>query len=599
MSNVMSMARLKNHTSRSGFDLSRKNAFTAKVGELLPVMVEECLPGDKFKIKPSWFTRTMPVNTAAYTRIKEYYDFYFVPNRLLWRFFPQFVTQMDQTQSATSATADSKKSFTKSPYITQRAIYQTLGYMVDNNLKDIFGRTMFESSQKLLNYLDYGFYRYQNTIPNPNLELNPFPLLAYQKIYYDWYRNSQWEDMSPACWNIDFCTDGQDLRDVYGAGNANYFRIFELRYANWHKDLFMGVLPRPQYGDEVFSPIDVTLNNTLAVTTSVDKTVNYETQPNGVGSGASVTWKQNGGRAGYLLAGDTTVGEDYIRHGHNATSELTGSLSASNSGLSILALRQAQALQKWKEISLAHNKDYKNQVKAHFGVNVSDILSNRCSFIGGTSNVVEIGEVVNNNLTGDNSASIGGKGVGNGYGKIEYDVKEHGIMMCIYHAEPLLDYQSNGVSRFNTKIAPTDYAIPELDRIGMERVPSLYLADVGFYPTGGVEKFLSGTVGYAPRYWDYKTKVDQLHGAFTNGNPFGEDPSSLYQWVAPRSQADLCSFFDDFNLSNYVFFKINPSVLNPIFVQQANSSMRTDHLLCNCQFNVDAVRNLDYDGLPY
>ena len=103
MANVMSLKKLKNNTSRNGFDLSKRNIFSAKVGELLPVYCKEIIPGDKFKINVKSFTRTMPVNTAAYTRIKEYYDWFFVPTNLLWNKFNTWVTQMtDNTQHADS-----------------------------------------------------------------------------------------------------------------------------------------------------------------------------------------------------------------------------------------------------------------------------------------------------------------------------------------------------------------------------------------------------------------------------------------------------------------------------------------------------------------
>ena len=94
MANIMSMVKLKNKTSRNGFDLGRKNAFTAKVGELLPVACIECLPGDSFDLEIQHFTRTRPVNTAAYTRIREYFDWFFVPTDLLWNKFGTVITQM-------------------------------------------------------------------------------------------------------------------------------------------------------------------------------------------------------------------------------------------------------------------------------------------------------------------------------------------------------------------------------------------------------------------------------------------------------------------------------------------------------------------------
>jgi hypothetical protein len=91
---------VRNHPSRDGFDLSQKKLFTAKVGELLPVYWTHVIPGTKFRIKTQWFTRTMPVETSAFTRIREYYDWFFVPYRLLWKYAPEVVTQMQQEKTS-------------------------------------------------------------------------------------------------------------------------------------------------------------------------------------------------------------------------------------------------------------------------------------------------------------------------------------------------------------------------------------------------------------------------------------------------------------------------------------------------------------------
>lgn len=103
MANIMSLKSIRNKPSRNGFDLSFKKNFTAKAGELLPVMVKEVLPGDTFKINLKAFTRTQPVNTAAFARIREYYDFFFVPYDLLWNKSNTVLTQMyDNPQHAVS-----------------------------------------------------------------------------------------------------------------------------------------------------------------------------------------------------------------------------------------------------------------------------------------------------------------------------------------------------------------------------------------------------------------------------------------------------------------------------------------------------------------
>ena len=109
MSDFNPLDRAKINTHRSSFDLSSKKLFTAKVGEILPCYWQIAIPGTKYRINSDWFTRTVPVNTAAYTRIKEYYDFYAVPLRLISRALPQAFTQMsDYMTSADSGTSNTK-----------------------------------------------------------------------------------------------------------------------------------------------------------------------------------------------------------------------------------------------------------------------------------------------------------------------------------------------------------------------------------------------------------------------------------------------------------------------------------------------------------
>ena len=147
MSNIMNLKSLRNKPSRNGFDLSFKRNFTAKAGELLPVMVKEVLPGDVFNIDLSSFTRTQPVNTAAFARMREYYDFFFVPYNLLWNKADTLLTQMyDNPQHANSWNpADAFILKGEMPYITceQIANYfktqRSLGLLVSSIKNNYFG----------------------------------------------------------------------------------------------------------------------------------------------------------------------------------------------------------------------------------------------------------------------------------------------------------------------------------------------------------------------------------------------------------------------------------------------------------------------------
>ena len=153
--------------SRNGFDLSFKKNFTAKAGELLLVMVKEVLPGDTFKINLKAFTRTQPVNTAAFARIREYYDFFFVPYNLLWNKANTVLTQMyDNPQHSVSL--DPSQNFVlngEMPYFSSNAVADYL-YNVSSNSSpsdyrsNYFGYKRGSCSVKLLEYLGYGNFEH-------------------------------------------------------------------------------------------------------------------------------------------------------------------------------------------------------------------------------------------------------------------------------------------------------------------------------------------------------------------------------------------------------------------------------------------------------
>ena len=552
MANIMSLKSLRNKTSRNGFDLSFKKNFTAKAGELLPVMVKEVLPGDSFKINLKSFTRTQPINTAAFARIREYYDFYFVPYDLLWNKANTALTQMyDNPQHAVSL--DPTQNFLLDgtmPSVTAKAIADYLssfGTTYTEYDKNYFGYWRSECSAKLLEYLGYG--RFYSFTPRgsdtwasaplmSNLTFNIFGLLAYQKIYADYYRDSQWERVSPSTFNVDYMdgTSNMSIDDLITGTTSTKvvqnYNLFDLRYCNWQKDLFHGVVPHQQYGD--LSAVSV----------------------------------------GNIPPADEQT------------------------GFTILALRQAEFLQKWKEITQSGNKDYKDQIEKHWGVSVGDGFSELCTYLGGVSSSLDINEVVNTNITGSNAADIAGKGTGVSNGVIDFNSGgKYGLLVCIYHCLPLLDYTAAMLNSAFTKVRVTDYAIPEFDRVGMELVPLRKMINP---PADGFTTYADSGLGYAPRYIDYKTSVDCSIGGF-----FG----SLKNWVISYSNISILNQLgskDAVNQPqptaapmNYTFFKVNPNCLDPLFAVAVNSEISTDQFLCSSFFDVKVVRNLDTDGLPY
>ena len=145
-----------------------------------------------------------------------------------------------------------------------------------------------------------------------------------------------------------------------------------------------------------------------------------------------------------------------------------------------------------------------------------------CTYIGGISRNLDISEVVNNNLAAeDGTAVIAGKGVGAGDGSFTYTTDEHCVVMCIYHAVPLLDYTITGQDGQLLVTDAESLLIPEFDNIGMEVLP---MTQIFNSPKASIVNLFNA--GYNPRYFNWKTKLDVVNGAFT---------TTLKSWVSPVS----------------------------------------------------------------
>lgn len=571
--NPLDRARISTH--RSSFDLSSKKLFTAKVGEILPCYWQIAIPGNKYRISSDWFTRTVPVNTAAYTRIKEYYDFYAVPLRLISRALPQAFTQMtDYMTSAASSTTNSP-ALDHVPWTSQsqfNAFLQTANAGDQTNTRDDAGLPIVYGSCKLLDMLGYGsVIATSNTgkaaitkkylgidnlgdADNPlvystSQAVNLIPLLAYQKIYYDFFSNSQWEKHKAYSYNVDYWTGTSYVSLVTD--------MVQLRYANYPKDYFMGMLPSSQYGSVAVLPPSYDLGGAASNRVVTDPL----SSPLRVVDGSSnVSVSSTSGLRNVTL----------------------------NSDLSALSIRAAEYLQRWKEVVQFSSKDYSDQMAAQFGIKAPEDMGNHSHYIGGWSSVININEVVNTNLDTDSSqASIAGKGLSSKSGHVlTYDCgAKHQVIMCVYHAVPMLDWELTGQAPQLTVTAVSDFPQPAFDQLGMQAVPALNLQN-------NPGRKVSGSLGYNLRYWQWKSNIDTVHAGFRAG-------AAYQSWAAPL---DGWQVLTSGGAWSYQSMKVRPQQLNSIFVPQidaANCSVAFDQLLCNVNFQVYAVQNLDKNGLPY
>lgn len=574
MSDFNPLDRAKVAVHRSSFDLSSKKLFTAKIGEILPCYWQIAIPGNKYRISSDWFTRTVPVNTAAYTRIKEYYDFYAVPLRLISRALPQAFTQMtDYMTSAASNTANTEM-LTSVPNTTLNLLSLSLQTISDKDVFDDVGLPYVYGASKILDMLGYGsFLDPVNTakavitkaylgVDNPGDASNPLvysasqtvnllPLLAYQKIYYDFFSESQWEKHLAYAYNVDYW-DGKSQMNLAP-------EMLQLRYANYPKDYFMGMLPNSQYGSVASFPGFYNPAGSSNSVVSVGRpNVDHIINPAGSSS---------------VTSSGTFISQRAVRI---------------NTDLSALSIRATEYLQRWKEVVQFSSKDYSDQMRAQFGIKAPEYMGNHAHYIGGWSNVININEVLNTNLEADGSqAVIAGKGVGSASGHtLTYDCgAEHQVIMCVYHAVPMVDWNLTGQNPQLTVTAITDFPQPAFDQLGMQSVPALNLQN-------NPSRTVSGALGYNLRYWQWKSNIDTVHAAFRSGMAY-------QSWSAP---IDGWSVLTSSGSWMYQSMKVRPQQLNSIFEPQVsgqNCSVAYDQLLCNVNFQVYAVQNLDRNGLPY
>lgn len=633
---IMGLHGLKNKPSRNSFDLSHRNMFTAKVGELLPCFVQELNPGDSVKVTSSYFTRTAPLQSNAFTRLRENVQYFFVPYSALWKYFDSQVLNMTKNANGgdisriASSLVGNQKVTTQMPCVNYKTLHAYLLKFInrtsvgsDGTVGSEFNRGCYRhaESAKLLQLLGYGNFpeqfanfkvhndrhnqsglNFKDVSYKNSPYLSIFRLLAYQKICNDHYLYRQWQPYNASLCNVDYLTPNtSSLLNIDDALlsipdnhiKADKLNLLDMRFSNLPLDYFTGVLPTSQFGSE--SVVNLNVGNASG-TASISGT-----------TGSDVSrWITDDGKdfpsAEDVITSDsrrlTTSSNTYISHTHSLSG--SASISTSLSGnLSIIALRNALASQRYKEIQLANDVDFQSQVEAHFGIKPDDKNENSL-FIGGSSSMININEQINQNLSGDNKATYGAAPQGNGSASIKFTAKTYGVVIGIYRCTPVLDFAHLGIDRTLFKTDASDFVIPEMDSIGMQQTfrcevaaPAPFNDEFQAFRVGdGTPPDMSETYGYAPRYSEFKTSYDRYNGAFCH---------SLKSWVTGINfaaiQNNVLNTWGGINAPN--MFACRPDIVKNLFVVSSTNNADDDQLYVGMVNMCYATRNLSRYGLPY
>lgn len=651
---------VKNHVNRNAFDMSHRKIYSSKIGEILPCLVQDCLPGDKFKVNASSFSRTAPLNEAAFCRMKQYYNFYFVPYRLLYRDFPSFVVSQSKSSKAATGISSDYSVPTDLPYATEsdlRGIAASLATNIDAHshtweysqpvekfLLNEVGLNRMVQTRKLLQYL--GYYKLTSEFDKAygenndrlfsanNSRLSLFPLLAYQKVYNDFYRFSQWENEQANTYNLDYMASAPSMkvpiRDLFVGRNNSLVDLypksqsstmFDMRYVNFVKDTFLGVVPSSQFGAK----------STVRTTDSQNLFRSVYLRPNSSGSAGNhvVVSSDNSDLGVAVNTSSVPTRTSFSVHSYN------GSSFDSHFSFDILTLRAAQAKQKFLEVTLSNNSDYKSQIEAHFNVNVSSLMSGLCDYIGGFSSDLSINTVTNNNLTDGNVANYSATANFGGNGSFDFECKEHGLLIGVTYTLPFIDYMPIGYDFPLLRTTFDDFALPEYDKLGFEELDTRLLnGNLRTYLTPSPSSVSLQHLGFGPRYYDYKTAYDVCLGDF-NYFQGGTQPNfvltlkpnlnNLDSWRTVKNLSTVRvlnvsnGLLSDLQNGNVTWrsFKVSPQLANNVFnvacgifwdvdpsdKTKARAIIRDDtsfDCLYNViDFNITKISNLDRLGLPY
>lgn len=583
---VFNLNTLKAHPERNAFDLSHNDVFSCAPGMLLPISCTEVLPNEHYEINPQVFLRTMPLNSAAYVRMRQHVEFFFVPTRVLLRQFPQFVVGTKYPVSSIDSLNKFSESLPSVTLSTLRELYEKL-----SSTSDGLGILSKYGSLRLFDLLGYGINSSRNinanTYPSEysvdgsttNLQKSPslsiLRAAAYQKIYQDYYRNPYWEPVDASCFNFDD-KFGLSLVSDVKEDRERLFRLFTLRYRNWTKDFFTSVQSQFQGAPFVTSYVDMG-NFMVSGVYNNGKNLTPDTVTAGVQTSLPTTLSNFSNLA---------------------------ALSVNSSGhiaIPIHNIRAAFALDKLYRLQQqSGNGSYGEQIRNRFGFGgVHDDWKSQ--YIGGSSAPISIGEVIttaNTAISSEDDSRLGqtgdiyGKASSVNDGRFTFDTKEHGIILGIFSVIPDADYNSTQIDPHNFKLNFEQFFQPEFDRLGHQPLNTYFLSCLSPYAPGQNDTVNKGWVqrvlGFQNRYLEYKTGIDRVHGQFCSGG-------TLSAWSAPRNSGIVNNNSTYYNLYS---LKVSPKILNSICSVTFDGTEQTDPILVDSHISIKAIRPMSVSDEP-
>lgn len=532
--------------NKSVFDLSHDVKTTINMGDLVPILCEETLPGDKWSISAEALLRMMPMVSPIMHKVDVYTHFFYVPNRILWDRWEQFINPSMVTGVSSAV----------SPFYNMAESGVSIG-----TLEDYMGLPICPGSLAF-------------TPEN----VNALPFIAYQKIWYEYYRD---QNLELTTWET--FQDYFDIQDGLQSSTTKN-RITQLRRRAWEHDYFTSCLPFAQKGSAVPLPIELSV--------PIDLPVTYDTSslpvPSQVlrdpitgaifaGAGDVITQVFGGSGPAQLTLDDGMV-QQKAGLDPNGSLNVSGTLHSTAVSTTINDLRTAYAMQRFLEKNARGGTRYTEGLLMHFNVRSSDARLQRPEYLGGMKSTMSISEVLQTSSTDLTSPQGGMAGHGitvSGGNRLSYFCEEHGWIFAILSVRPKTSYHQ-GIRRHFSKLDRFDYAWPDFAMLGEEQIKN---KELFFDPSDN--PYNETPFGYLPRYSEYRFIPSKVTGDIHDTLDFW----SLHRSFDPLTPPTL----------NYEFVGCNPS--NRIWaVDPTIAGTRT--MFVQAYFNISCLRPLPRYGTP-
>lgn len=457
---------------RSKHSLSHFKLLTANMGELVPIGLTEVLPGDTVQHATSMLLRMSPLLSPVYTPLHARIHHWFVPHRLVWDSWEDFITG--------------------GPDGLDASVFPTI--------------TLNPSNGDLADYLG---------VPTgTNIAVSALPFRGYGMIWNEWYRDQ----------------DLQTALTVATADGADSTTNTTLQNVCWEKDYFTSARPWTQKGADVTLPLGTEAPVTglgwdassLGGAPTASKQVNESGATQPTYAYAHITDPSGAGGADNKAQLWVERDPSNIYY-PNIYADLSNATAAT-----INELREAMAIQRYEEARARYGSRYTEYLR-YLGVRSSDARLQRPEYLGGGRQTVQFSEVLQTGVTTSGTPNTGvGSLLGHGIGAVRSNryrrfFEEHGYVFSLLSVLPKTIY-ANGLPRHWSRSTKEDFFQKELQHIGQQEVLNKEVYTAHSSP--------NGVFGYQDRYDEYRRNESGVSGDFRStlnywhlARLFGSDPA--------------------------------------------------------------------------